>query len=303
MIKTQRHANRIQAPLADRIFGTFLLLFVLLLVLVFAYPLYFVLVASFSDPGIVGTGAVLLYPKGFTLVGYQNILKNTRIWVGYRNTLLYVTSGTLVALVVTILAAYSLSRRDLPGRNAIMGIYVFTMYFNGGLIPTYLVVKNLGLVNNPLVIVLLGAFSVYNMIIARTYFATAIPLELQEAAAVDGCSTQRLFFSIVLPLSKPIIAVIALYVAVSHWNAYFNAMIYLNNRSLLPLTIFLKEILISGQIDTSTIADPELAEKSAQLAGVIKYALIVVSMLPVLAIYPFVQKHFVKGVTIGAIKG
>lgn len=279
--------------------GVILTVFFLLVL----YPCIFVVSASFSSGNAVQSGKVVLLPVGFNLVGYQTVFNTRNVWVGFGNSVFYTVAGTMINIVMTMLAAYPLSRPDLVGRNKLMLFFTFTMFFSGGIITSYLLVVNLGIINTRWAMLLPGALGVYNMIIARTFLQNNIPNELLEAAQIDGCSDIRYLISVVLPLSKSVVAVLVLFYGVAHWNAYFNAMIYLNNRSLLPLTIFLKEILISGQIDTSTIADPELAEKSAQLAGVIKYALIVVSMLPVLAIYPFVQKHFVKGVTIGAIKG
>ncbi len=287
----------------DKAFYVFSGLILTVFFLLVLYPCIFVISASFSSGTAVQSGKVILVPVGFNLTGYETVLHTKNVWVGFGNSVFYTVCGTMINLVMTILAAYPLSRPDLVGRNKLMLFFTFTMFFNGGIITNYLLVANLGIINTRWAMLLPGALGVYNMIIARTFLQNNIPLELLEAAKLDGCSDIRYLFSVVLPLSKSILAVLVLFYGVAHWNTYFNAMIYLNNRSILPLTIFLKEILISGQIDASTISDPELAEKSAQLAGVIKYALIVVSMIPVLLIYPFVQKHFVKGVTIGAVKG
>ncbi len=291
----------------DRVFDAVILIVTVLIWIIIFYPLYFVVIASFSNPAAVSSGKLLLLPEKITFAGYKNIFENGNIWHSYRNTIFYVLFGTITSVVVTVMAAYSLSRKDLPGRNIFMLIFVFTMYFSGGLIPQYLVVKNMGLVNNPLIIILLGAFSVYNMIIARTYFVTSIPLELQEAAFIDGCNNQTLFFKIVLPLSKPIIAVLALYFAVGQWNAYFNALIYLNESKYYPLQLVLRSILLSASafnnqtqaVGTDTGADFAMQ----QLSTVIRYGTIVVSTLPIIAVYPFLQKYFVQGVMIGAIKG
>ncbi len=301
-------SNRIREPRADRVTRAVIMTILILLMVITLYPLYFIVIASFSDPSIVGTGAILLWPTKTTMAGYKNILQNAKIWIGYRNTIfLYVIPGTILNVLVTTMAAFSLSRRDLVGRNVIMGLFIFTMYFSGGLIPTYLLVKSLHLINNPLVIILMGAFSVYNMIIARTYFSTSIPFELQEAAMVDGCSTQRLFLTIILPLSKPILAVLALYSAVGHWNAYFNAMIYLQDLKYYPLQLVLRQILLTGSAlekTASTVAESAESESSLELLGTLtKYCVIVVSTLPVIAVYPFLQKYFIKGVMIGAVKG
>ncbi len=303
-----KRKNHIKEPTADIITRAVILFFVCLLMIITLYPLYFVLIASFSDPSAVGLGKILLVPEKITLVGYKHIIKNAKIWIGYRNTIFrYTIPGTIVSVVVTTMAAFSLSRRDLIGRNIIMGLFIFTMYFSGGLIPTYLLMKSLNLINNPLIIILMSAFSVYNMIIARTYFSTSIPYELQEAAMVDGCSTQRLFVSIIVPLSKPIIAVLALYAAVGHWNAYFNAMIYLQNQEYYPLQLILRQILLTGSAlekNAQTVSEAAANDNSLELLGTLtKYCVIVVSTAPIIAVYPFLQKYFIKGVMIGAVKG
>lgn len=287
----------------DRLFygiSGVLLTIVLLLVL---YPCIFVLSASVSSGSAVQAGKVILLPVDFDLTGYKTVFNTRNIWLGFGNSMFYTIVGTAINLVVTILAAYPLSRRDLVGRDKIMLFFTFTMFFNGGIITNYLLVSKLGIINTRWALLLPGALNVYNMIIAKTFLQDNIPGELLEAAQIDGCSDFRYLFSIVLPLSKSVLAVMVLFYGVAHWNSYFDAMIYISNRSLQPLTIFLKEILLMGQIDPSTVSDPELAAKLSQIAGVIKYALIVVSMIPVLVLYPFVQKHFVKGVTIGSVKG
>ncbi len=267
------------------------------------YPCIFVVSASFSSGAAVQSGKVFLLPVEFNLNGYETVFKTSSIWTGFFNSVFYTVAGTFINIVITMIAAYALSRRDLVGRNGIMLFFTFTMFFNGGIITNYLLIVKLGIINTRWALLLPGALSVYNIIVARTFIQNNVPVELLEASQIDGCSDIRYFTDVVLPLSKAVIAVLVLFYGVAHWNTYFNAMIYLNDRNLFPLTIFLKEILIAGQIDPSTVQDPELQEKISQLAGVIKYALIVVSMIPVLLIYPFIQKHFVKGVTIGAVKG
>ncbi len=287
----------------DKIFyilsGTILTLFFLLVL----YPCVFVLSASFSSGTAVQSGKVFLLPVEFNLSGYEAVFKNSSIWLGFFNSVFYTVAGTAINIFITLIAAYALSRNDLVGRNGIMLFFTFTMFFNGGIITNYLLMGNLGLLNTRMSLLLPGALSVYNLIVAKTFIQNNVPEELLEASQIDGCSDFRYFISVVLPLSKAVVAVLVLFYGVAHWNTYFNAMIYLNDRSLFPLTIFLKEILIAGDIDPSTVQDPALQEKIAQMAGVIKYALIVVSMIPVLIIYPFIQKYFVKGVTIGAVKG
>lgn len=281
-----------------------ILLFVLLI-----YPILFVISASFSAPDMVNAGKVILLPKGFTLDGYRRILQYDEIWLGYANTFFYTFVGTLLNLVFTIPCAYALSRRDLPGRGAIMVVFMFTMYFSGGLIPGYLNIKQLGLLNTRLVLLISGLVSTYNVIVSRTFFASTIPWEMHEAARVDGASDARTFVSIILPLSKPILVVMALYYGVGRWNSYFDAMIYLRDRALYPLQLFLREILIQSQLSKAMLANATDAETAMALvnqaneANLIKYCVIIVSTVPMLAIYPWLQKFFAKGVMIGSIKG
>ncbi|HEY9575703.1 MAG TPA: carbohydrate ABC transporter permease [Lachnospiraceae bacterium] len=267
------------------------------------YPLWFVVIASISNPDMVATGRVLLLPKKITLEGFKYILRDRRIWLGYYNTVRYTGVGTLLALFITIPAGYALSRRDMMGRGLIMKLLIITKYFSGGLIPTYLVVKSLRLVNTPYVLMILGSFSVFNLILCRTYFANTMPLELQEAAEIDGCSIFQYFMKVVLPLSKSIIAIMVLYYAVGHWNAFFNGLIYVTDNKLYPLQLILRDILIGGQSVDPTVTDPEALEMMRQIARTIKYGVIIVSSLPVLILYPFVQKYFVKGIMVGSVKG
>ena len=267
------------------------------------YPCIYVVSASFSSGSAVEAGRVILWPVDFSLEGYKAVFHTPSVWIGFRNSLFYTIAGTLINILVTMIAAYSLARPDLPGRNGIMLFFTFTMFFSGGMITGYMLVRSLHILNTIWAMLIPGALGVYNLIIARTFIESNIPTELLEAAQMDGCSDIRFFASIVLPLSKAVIAVLVLFYGVSHWNSYFNAMIYLNDKELYPLTIYLKEILMASQIDPSTVADPELQNQIARMAAVIKYALIVVSMIPVLILYPFIQKYFVKGVMIGSVKG
>lgn len=288
----------------DKRFDVIVAVIVVFLTILVLYPLYFVVIASFSDPNLVESGQVLFLPRGITLEGYRYILDDNRIWSGYLNTFLYTIFGTLLAVCITVPAAYALSRRDMIGRGVLMKFFVFTMYFGGGMIPTYLLIKQLHLIDTYLVLILLGSFSAYNLIICRTFFQSTIPLELQEAAEIDGCSIPRFFFSVVLPLSKAVIAIMVLYYAVGHWNDYFNALIYINRQELRPLQLVMRDILIQGQtIDPGSSVDPEQIVRLQQIGRSIKYGSIIVSSLPVLIFYPFVQKYFVKGVMIGSIKG
>lgn len=280
---------------------TFLIVFMIIVI----YPLYFVVVASFSDPTYVNSGELLLWPKGFTLLGYKRVFTDDRILTGYINTILYTVCGTFLGVCCTMLAAYSLSRSDLPGRRVIMLLFIFTMYFSGGMIPYYLVVKGLGLVNSRLFMILAGSVSVYNIIIARSFLESNIPDELHDAASIDGCGNGRFFFQIVIPLSKAVIAVIALYLAVSYWNSYFNAMIFLTDSKKYPLQLFLRQILltVSQSVSADSTLDAESLIQLEKMGQVIKYGVIVVSTVPIICVYPFIQKYFVKGVMIGSVKG
>ena len=277
----------------------------ILIAIIAAYPLVFVFSASFSKPSSVIAGKVVLWPVDFTLEGYKTILNYKGIWIGYRNTIIYTLVGTTVNIIITLPAAYALSRSDLKGRTFFTFFFAFTMFFSGGLIPTYLVVKDLGLVNNPAVLILLGAVSVWNMFIARTYFQSNIPHTLEEAAYLDGCSTTRLFIQIVLPLSLPVIAVLVLFYAVGHWNNYFNALIYLSKAEYYPLQLYLRNILILE--DMKEVAGDQDAVRAwldrLELKESMKFGIVMVSSIPVLILYPFLQKYFVHGMTVGAIKG
>lgn len=275
-------------------------LFLGLLLLATLYPCYYVLVASVSDPvQIFASKGMLLYPKGFALDTYKEVLQSTQIWNGYRNTILYVVCGGTLSVFLTITAAFGLTRRGLPGQKTMTFLILFTMYFSGGLIPTYLVVKGLKLIDSPLAMILPNAVATYNLIIAVSYFKN-MPYTLEEAAKIDGANDYEVLFRIMLPLAKPIIAVIALYYMVALWNDFFHALIYLNKRTLFPLQLVLREILI--QSNTATIAVGQ-ADQAQAYAENVKYATIVVATVPILCIYPFLQKYFVKGVMIGAIKG
>ncbi|MCD8067876.1 MAG: carbohydrate ABC transporter permease [Lachnospiraceae bacterium] len=296
--KVKQHKPKsVQTRIVD---GT--LIFLLLIIfLICAYPVWFVLVASVSNPTVVNSGKLLLLPEGFHLQGYISTLTDSRIITGYRNTIIYTVAGTLVGLFCCLTAGYSLSRRDLLGRGFIMAYMVFTTFFSGGMIATYIIVKNLGLLNTRTVMVLLGSVSVFNIIMARTFFQSTIPTELQDAAFIDGCSNTRFFVSFALPLSKAIIAVLALYLAVGYWNSYFNGLLYLTDRNLYPLQLFVREMLLLSS--TSDVADGDMQGQMNQLTSVIKSAVIVISTAPIMCLYPFMQKYFVKGVMVGSLKG
>lgn len=287
----------------DKVF--IILVYVLLsaVMLIVLYPLIYIVSASFSDPQAVVSGKVVLWPVDVTLRGYKAVFKNPKILTGFMNSFIYMGVGTVVNLVMTMLCAYPLSRKEFTARNKIAALFVFTMYFSGGLMPTYMVVNKLGLINTRWAMIIPSAMSTYNMIIARTYMVNSIPDELYEAAQIDGCSPFKYLLKVIVPLSKPILAVLALYYGIAKWNNYFDAMLYLNDASLQPLTIVLREILIQNQIDPTMLTDASAMAKLQGMTELLKYAVIVVASVPVLAIYPFVQKYFVKGVAIGAVKG
>lgn len=277
----------------------FLLLAVLVIVL---YPMLFILKSSFSSD-VTGYNGYSLIPRGVSLGGYQTVFEYQPVWTAYGNSLIYLTVGTTINLIVTVCCAYPLSRGDLVGRKGLTFLFIFTMYFSGGLIPSYLLNRSLGLLDTLWVMVIPNAMSVYNMIVTRTYFSTQIPEDLREAAGLDGCGTLRFLFSIVLPLSGPILAVIGLFYAVAHWNSYFHAMIYLTTRAKFPLQVVLRDLLIVNESYwlSSDVADAAVDFQSR--AALMKYSLIVIASAPMMLLYPFVQKFFVKGVMIGAVKG
>lgn len=273
-----------------------------IIILIVLVPLIFVVAASFSDPDRVIRGDVLLIPKGITLKAYSMVFENQDIWRGFANTIFYTAAGTAISLILTILAAYPLSRKNLRGRNFLMMAILFTMYFSGGMIPTYMLVRNLGMYNSIWAILIPNAVSTYNLIVAKTFFENSIPEELYESAHLDGCGNIAMLIKIVVPLSKAIMAVLVLYYAVAIWNAYFDALIYLKDAAKQPLQIVLRNILLMGQTEQMGTNDVGMAEK-IKMAEAIKYSVIVVSSIPMLILYPFVQKYFVKGVMIGAVKG
>lgn len=298
----QAKENRLRESGMDRAYNILVYILLTLALIVTIYPMIIVLSSSFSSSAAVLGGKVWLYPIGFNLMGYEAVFRNARIWIGYKNSIWYTAVGTLVNVIVTIMAAYPLSRKDFRPRRFVMLLFTFTMFFSGGMIPAYILVSNLHLMNTRWALILPTALSVYNMILMRTYFQSNFPDELLEAAQLDGCSDLYYLWRVVLPLSKPIIAVIALYYAVGHWNEYFNAFMYLSDPQLQPLQIVLRSILIQNSVDSLTIDLSNMVEREA-LKNLLKYSLIVVASVPVLVIYPFVQKFFVKGVMIGSVKG
>jgi len=288
----------------DLLFDIFIFVVAALAFLVVAYPLYFIVIASVSDSTLVSTGQVLLFPKGFSLFGYQEIFQDARIWTGYKNTIIYSVLGTALNLILTLPAAYVLSRTEFRARRFLMFFFVFTMFFNGGLIPTYLLIKDLNMIDTMWVFIIPFSVNVFNLIITRTFFETAIPREMYEAASIDGCSHFGFFTKVVLPLSKAVISVIGLYYLVWHWNDFFTGLIYIRDNSLQPLQLVLRDILISNQVFSEGAGSGGAAGGYAQrYADQIKYGVIIVSTLPILIIYPFIQKYFEKGVMIGSVKG
>ena len=291
----------------DIIFDTVIFIVLTLILFIVAYPLYWVIISSFSDPTAVSAGKVLLRPMGFTLKGYVEVFKNSQVMRGFFNSIVITFVGVCVNLAVTLPTAYALSRDNFSGKKPITVFYMITMFFGGGMIPTYLVVKNMQLLNTIWALVLPGCLSVYNMIVARTFFKSNISEELYEAGEIDGCTQSRFFFQIALPLSKAIIAIMVLYYGVGHWNSYFSALLYISDQDKYPLQLVLRNILITNQTalsQTATTAAARAAlQEQQQLIDVMKYSLIIISSVPGLIMYPLVQKHFVKGVMIGSVKG
>lgn len=290
---------------SDRIFDLSNKALVWFFILIITYPLLYILSASISDPSYVNSGKMWLIPRGITFEGFIRVFNSTEIWSGYRNTIFYTLLGTFINLAVTLPCAYALARQELVGRVVIMGLLIFTMFFDGGLIPTYLLVRDLGMINTIWAMVIPGAASVWNIIVTMTFFRVTIPRGLEEAAEIDGASVFRTFFQIVLPLSAPIIAVMALFYGVGHWNQYFGGLIFLSDRELFPLQLILRDILIQQEMTAELMiqgANPEAIGEQARIANVIKYAVMIVSAAPLLLIYPFLQRFFLKGVMIGSIK-
>lgn len=301
--------GKLSSPLSDYIFGFFNSIFLVVMFIVALYPIIFVLSASISDPHMVNTGKMLLFPVGITWKGYEKLFVYKDLWVGYGNTVFYTVCGTVLNLLATLPCAYALSRRDFRPRNMVMIFFMFTMFFSGGMIPGYLNVRDLGLVNTRFFILIHGLISVSNMIVCRTFFANTIPWEMQEAAMLDGASDFGLFTRIILPLSKPIIAVMSLYYGVGRWNSYFTEMIYLKDRSKFPLQLILKEILADAQLSADQLGNMTDVEEILDMlqrqdtANMLKYCVIVAATLPMMLIYPWLQKYFEKGVMIGSVKG
>lgn len=287
----------------DIIFDTINYILLSCVLIIVLYPLYFIVIASISDPTAVSNGQLKFLPIDITFEGYKRIFQDRLILSGYKNTIKYTVVGTTINIFLTMMTAYPLSRKDFSGRRALMIFLMITMYFNGGLIPTYLIVKHLGLINNWLIMVLKGAVSVYNIIIARSFLQSSIPEELYEAAVIDGCSHIKFFTRVVLPLSKAIIAVLVLFYGIVHWNEFFTALIYLRDEKLYPLQLILRSILLENQMQDAMMNNIDDINNQQYIADLIKYGMIIVASLPLLILYPFLQKYFVKGVMIGSVKG
>lgn len=296
--------NQIRETRADRIFNAAVFLIVTLFFLVVAYPMYFILIASFSDPNKVAMGNVLLYPKGITLRAYETVFNYPRIWQSYANTLFYTIVGTAWNLFLTIPAAYALSKKKMRGRGFLLFMVTFTMYFSGGMIPNYLLVKNLGLLNSWWILIIISGVNTSNLIIAKTFFSSSVPVELEEAANIDGCSQIGTFVKIVIPISKSMMGVLLLYYMIVHWNDYSRALIYINSaQEKWPLALVLRQILVLSQVAKELNLSAESIEEAEELTNLLKYALIIVASMPMMVLYPTLQKCFEKGLMIGSIKG
>jgi ABC-type sugar transport system, permease component len=287
---------------ADLTFDIINYLFLGCFTLMILYPLYFIVIASISDPNGIYSGDVWLLPKNITFDGYKRIFSDSSIWNGYKNSILYAVLNGFVSTTLVIMAAYPLSRKDFYGRNVIMTFFIITMFFNGGIIPTYLVVKDLHLMNSMWAVILPGAMDAFLIIIAKTFFEE-LPDELREAAAIDGARNLRYLWSIVLPLSKPIIAVLVLFAVVRQWNGFFDALIYLSDGNKFPLQLVLRNILIQSQPSGNMLMDIDNMLAKQRVTELIKFGVIIVSAVPLLALYPFLQRYFVKGVMVGSVKG
>lgn len=302
-MRKRRNPNAIRNSKWDRVFNLVNILIMVIVLVLVIYPLYFVIIASISAPTAVNGGEVIFLPKDITFAGFKKILEYKPIWTGYRNSLFYTIVGTLINLAITLPAGYALSRKKLFGRRPIMLLFAFTMFFSGGMIPTYLVVKQLGMLDTVWAMLLPGACSVYNIIVTKTFMETSIPGELIDASRIDGCSDFTTFLDVVLPLSKPIIAVMTMFYAIGHWNSYFDALIYLNDPEKYPLQLVLRELLLQNQVSSAMTSGgmSSIAER-AVIAEQMKYGVIIVACIPMMIMFPFVIKHFKKGVMIGSIK-
>jgi putative aldouronate transport system permease protein len=299
---TAKKKNIIKPSFSDRVFNITVYVLLSLALVIILYPLYFMCIASISDPNAIFQGRVILLPKDITFQGYEKMFSNQLIWRSYLNSIIYTIVGVIASLAVTIPTAFALSRPELPGNSLVMRLIIFTMYFSGGIIPLYIVVRNLRLLNNMWALILPSAIVTYNLIVARAFYLSMIPNELFEASVLDGCNYTKFFFYIVLPLSKAIVAVMVLFYANKMWNGFFDALIYLTDEKKYPLQLVLRSILLQNQA-MSMVTDDTLLAEAARATELIKYGVVVVASFPMLCLYPFIQKHFVSGVMIGAVKG
>ena len=297
-----RKKYKIKESKTDYIYYAIAGIILMILAAIVIYPLYFICIASISDPDAILNGEVYLYPIGATIDGYKKLMNEPLIWSGYRNTIIYTVLGTIFNIVLTIPAGWALSRDYLPGRRIFMILMIITMFFGGGLIPYYLVCGALGLVENPLILIIGGGVSVYNVFMCKSYFQTNVPKEVIEASEIDGCGEIRTFFDIVIPLSKSIISVMILFYAVGHWNNYVDALIFISNEQYFPLQLVLKNLLISAEAQSNSGADSSTIIEQLRIANQIKYSSIVVSSLPIIIIYPFIEKYFDQGILVGSFK-
>ena len=301
MLRTKK--AKLPQSRADKIFTVVNYTFLVLVLLIILYPLWIVVIASVSSSSAVIRGDVWIIPREFSLDGYKRIFSYERLWGGYANTLLYTVTGTLIALFCTLPAAYALSKKDFVGRSLFAGCFLFAMFFNGGLIPTFLTMRNYGLLDTMWAVIMPATVATYNLMLCRSFFVSNVPPDLWESAQLDGCSHTRFFLSIVIPISKAIISVMVLYYAVTFWNSYFNALMYLTSQEKYPLQIILRDILLMSSVDSQVMGDSNAVDELFQVMLAMKYGVIIVSSVPIIALYLFVQKHFEKGVMLGALKG
>ncbi|MBP9996939.1 MAG: carbohydrate ABC transporter permease [Lachnospiraceae bacterium] len=301
----KQHSRQMQKPKEDKLINSIINVALIIIGIIVVYPLWIVLISSISDPAEISSGKVWILPKGINIEAYKILLENGDLWIGYRNSLLYTIFGTALQMLITTPAAFALAKKTLPGRRWLILFFLFTMYFSGGLIPTYFVVKDLGLVNTPWALILPGLVGPYNLVIARTYYENSIPEDMYEAARIDGAGTYRCFVQIALPLSVPVLAVMILNFALGHWNSYMNALVYISDDNIQTLQVFIKRITTqattalesgAGNIDITELTD------SIRKTQLLKYAVVVVSSIPMIMLYPFIQKHFVKGIMLGSVK-
>ena len=295
--------TKVEKGWKDRVFYAICEVILTLALILVLFPMMNIVSSAFSNPKAVTSGKVLFWPVDFSLESFKSVLKFDNVWIGYKNTIFYTVTGTVMNVMITLFCAYPLAQKQFSGRKFMSKMLLITMLFGGGMIPNYLLIRDLDLLNTRWAVLLPGMMSAYNVIITRTYIETNISGELEEAARIDGCSPIQFFFRFVIPLSKTIIAVITMYYAVGHWNSYFSAFLYLDDKQMYPLQLFLREILLQSQIDVSAFDDPELAAQMQSQAEALKYSIIVIATAPLMFVYPLVQKHFVKGVMVGSVKG